>query len=43
MLDNLLPSAFADDTLEIYELRRESAYMDKTKDFMSRRDQRRQS
>jgi SAM-dependent methyltransferase len=33
-----LPSAFADEQLEIYELRKESEFEDKTKDYVSRRD-----
>jgi SAM-dependent methyltransferase len=33
-----LPSVFADEQLKIYELRKESEFEDKTKDYVSRRD-----
>ena len=36
-----LPSVFADGQLEIYQLRKDSRFEDKTKDFGSRRDRRR--
>jgi len=36
-----LPSVFADAQLEIYELRRDSAVEDRTRDYVSRRDRRR--
>ena len=36
-----LPSVFADDKLEIYALRKDSAFEDKTKDYASRRDRHR--
>jgi Methyltransferase domain len=36
-----LPSVYADDRLEIYQLSRTATFDDRTVDFMSRRDQRR--
>jgi len=36
-----LPSIFAAADLEIYELRRDSEFKDRTKDYVSRRDRRR--
>jgi ATP adenylyltransferase len=38
-----LPSVFADDTLEIYQMDNHAKFKDKTKDFLSLRDKRRDS